>query len=91
MKTKAQTIDLTSKLTQERAERFTFSPPGEAVCKDWILKQGGGGGALNGGVCCINVQGADPVVSIRRPPTCTETKPKTEPWTRGGGRGVAEA
>lgn len=43
---------------------------------------------LNGGACCINVQGADPVVSIRRPPTCTETKPKLEPRTRsvwGGG------
>lgn len=40
--------------------------------------------ALNGWVCCINVQWANPVVSIWRPPTFLETKPKTEPRTQGG-------
>lgn len=38
----------------------------------------------NGGVCCINVQQANPAVSIRRPPTCMETQPKTERQTQGG-------
>lgn len=55
----------------QRVEGFTFG--GAGTCR-----------TLNGGACCINVQGADPAVSIRRPPTCTETKPKTEPRTRGG-------
>ena len=34
-------------------------------------------------VCCINVECARPVVSVLRPPTCTETEPKTEHGLEG--------